>query len=221
MIAHGVGRVEVSLCYNQRNGPMGYRLMTITQISRITEADLLRLAAQEPRVEVIAGKVVHMTPVGFLHVLIAGNVYRALYDYATQHKLGYVCGDGLIYVLEQDEECGIRETRIPDASFVRKGRLPHTFDQARPFPGAPDLAVEVMSPTDSATELLAKIRAYFRAGTVQVWVLYPEQQELHQYTHDQGAVRVYRDTDMVDTVALFPGMTLVVRDLFALPDMED
>jgi len=153
--------------------------------------------------------------------MIAGNVYRALYDFATQHRLGYVCGDSLVYILEQDEEQGLRQVRIPDASFIRKGRLPKDFNLSDPFPGAPDLAIEVMSPDDSATDVLAKIRTYFGAGTEQVWVLYPEQQEVHQYIHHETQVRIYTGSDAIDANALFPGLTLIAQDLFILPDTEE
>jgi Uma2 family endonuclease len=195
--------------------------MTIAPTVRITVRDLMRLAAQDQRVEVIDGEITPMTPVGFLHVMVAGNVYRALYEFATAHKLGYVCGDSLIYVLEQDEERGIRRTRIPDASFIRKERMPETFNLSDPFPGAPDLAVEVMSPDDSATDLLAKIRAYFRAGTEQVWVFYPEHEEIHQYFRDQPEARLYRGDERIEADTLFSGLRLIARDMFVLPDLSD
>jgi Uma2 family endonuclease len=195
--------------------------MDAVHIKPITLQDLLRLSAKEGRFEVIDGEIVEMSPVGFRHVIVAGNAYRVLYDFATPQKLGYVCTDNLIYILHVDPETGIRKTRIPDASFIRKGRLPKDFDLGLPFPGAPDLAVEVMSPDDSAPELLAKIRHYFAYGTEQVWVLYPDQRELHQHIRGVNQIRIYGENDTLRAESLFPGLEIKIKDLFALPDVED
>lgn len=126
----------------------------------LTEADLLQLGAQDLRFEVIDGEIVEMLPVGILHLDIGLNVFRVLDPIVRDNKLGVVRTHGLIFILHHDPERGIRTTRIPDVSFVRRGRLPKGFDRSRPFPGAPDLAVEIVSPDEGADELLAKIRDY-------------------------------------------------------------
>jgi len=195
--------------------------MDAVKVKPITLQDLLRLNMKEGRFEVIDGEIVEMSPVGFRHVIVAGNAYRVLYDFATPQKLGYVCTDNLIYILYIDPETGIRKTRIPDASFIRKGRLPKDFDLGLPFPGAPDLAVEVMSPDDSALELLAKIRDYFAYDTEQVWVLYPDQRELHQHIRGINQIRIYGEDDILTADSLFPGLEIKIKNLFALPDVED
>ncbi len=187
----------------------------------ITEEDLLRMGAKEERAEVVNGEIISMTPVGVLHVIVAGNVLRILDAYVRKHKLGYVFMDSLIYILKHSEAGGILKTRIPDTSFVRRGRILPDFDLRRPFPGAPDLAVEVISPGDSAKDLLAKIRDYFQAGAEQAWVLYPDQKELHQYIREADSVRVYSGADRLEADTLFPGIKLPVEDFFALPDLED
>jgi Uma2 family endonuclease len=182
----------------------------------LTEADLLRLGAQDVRFEVIDGEIVEMAPVGVQHSDTAGNVYDTLKPFARANQLGEVRMDGLIFVLHADAEGGIRKTRIPDVSFVRKGRLPKDFDRSRPFPGAPDLAVEVVSPDESADELLAKIRDYFMYGTEEVWVLYGGQKELHRFIHGEKSSRIYSEDDML-TSPLFPGLEVLIKDLFAVP----
>lgn len=187
----------------------------------VTQADLLRLGAQDQRYEVIQGELVSMSPVGVLHVLVAANVYRLLYAFAVEHKLGYVFTDSLIYVLERDSHNRIIKAYIPDCSFVRKDNFPTDFDIKDPFPGVPDLAVEVISPGDSAAEMLEKVRGYLAKGTEQVWVLYPEQAELHQYARNTELVRVYRGEDEVEASAFFPGLQIVTASLFiALPRLD-
>jgi Uma2 family endonuclease len=186
----------------------------------LTEADLLKLGAQGLRFEVIDGEVVEMSPVGVRHAMVAGNAYDVLKPHVTANKLGYIFMDGLIYVLHVDPVTGIRKARIPDTSFVRKGRLPKDFDLSRPFPGAPDLAIEVVSPEETADELLAKIRDYFAYGTEQVWVLYPNQIELHQHIQGEKGSHVYTEGDTIDGGSLLPGLTIAVKDLFTIPEEE-
>ncbi|MCE7948570.1 MAG: Uma2 family endonuclease [Chloroflexi bacterium CFX4] len=188
--------------------------------SKLSEQAMLRLAAEGQSFEVVDGVPVPMSPVGFRHVWIAANVYRLLYAYATQHQLGYVCTDSLIYVLHTDSD-GVRLSRVPDASFIRKGRLPKGFDLARPFPGAPDLAIEVMSPEDTAAELLRRIRDYHTHGTAQVWVIYPEQRELHQYIKGEKNARLYTEADNLDAAPLLEGLHIALTDVFQLPDVDE
>jgi Uma2 family endonuclease len=181
--------------------------------SQISEADLLRFNAADESYEVVNGELVAMHAVGFLHGIVAGNVYRILYEFAMQHRLGYVVGGSLIYVLEQDSDGKIIHSRIPDASFIR--RLPEGFDLRRPIPHAPDLAVEVVSPSDSAEELHDKIHDYLSRETEEVWVLYTESKEVYQYRRDDpDIVRVYRGEQVIEAESLFPGSRFVVQDFF-------
>jgi Uma2 family endonuclease len=182
----------------------------------LTEADLLRLGAQDVRFEVIDGEIVEMSPVGVQHSDICGNVYDVLKPFARANQLDEVRMDGLIFVLQADSEKGIRKTRIPDISFVRKGRLPKDFDRSRPFPGAPDLAVEVVSPDESADDLLAKIRDYFTYGTEEVWVLYGGQKELHRFIRGENGSHIYTEADVLSS-PVFPGLSVRIADLFAQP----
>ncbi|MEZ4669306.1 MAG: Uma2 family endonuclease [Anaerolineae bacterium] len=194
-------------------------LVTVDSTIRtiLTEADLLQLGAHDRRFEVIDGEIVDMSPVGIRHMDIGLNVFRVFDPIVQANKLGVVRTDGLIFVLYQDAERGIRTTRIPDVSFVRKGRLPQGFDRSRPFPGAPDLAVEIVSPDESADDLLAKIRDYLTYGTEHVLVLYPEQVELHQYIQGEKGSHIYAENDMF-SLTMFPGLQVRVGDLFVLPE---
>lgn len=184
----------------------------------ITEEDLVRLDAGGARYELADGELVEMSPVGVRHAEIAGNGYDILKPHVKANQLGSVYMDGLIYVLHIDPVTEKRTVRIPDISFVRKGRLPADFDRSRPFPGAPDLAVEVVSPDEGADELLAKIRDYFAYGTEQVWVLYPEQRELHQHIRGEKGIRVYLESDTLDGGTLLPGLTIPIAALFVVEE---
>lgn len=188
--------------------------------SILTEADLLRLGAQDRRFEVVNGEIREMSPVGYEHSTIVGNTYDLLNTHVRRDKLGYIHGDSLIYILHIDSETGVRKTRIPDVSFIRRGRLPSKEERALPFHGAPDLAIEVISPDDKADELLERIHDYFEYGTEQVLILYPSQRELHRFIRGQSGSRIFKAEDIFTPGDLLPDLSFKIDDLFREPDEE-
>lgn len=171
--------------------------------------------------EVVDGAIVYlwgedgrMSP-GFLHNQIAGNIYALLRQHVRGRDLGYVCTDGLEYVL--DIVAGeVKRSRLPDASFIRLENLPDDFDVTRPFVGAPDLAVEVVSPSNSATEILERVADFLNAGTDEVWVVYPVRREVYHHRRSTpDVVRVFREDDTLQT-AVLPDLRLKVAQLFEI-----
>ena len=173
----------------------------------------------DARVEVIEGELAEMSPVGILHHLIAGNIYDPLKLFVTANSLGCVFFDGLLYLMHS-EAGGLKNSFVPDVSFIRRANLITGWDVTRPYPGAPDLAVEVISPGDDAGKVQAKLRAYLDKGTDEVWIVYPNTREVYQYRRSADPeVRIYRrGSDALDTSALFPGLALTLDAIFALPD---
>jgi Uma2 family endonuclease len=187
-------------------------------VKLITEAELMALGS-DARVEVVDGEIVEMAPVGMLHQFVGGNIHDPLKAFVKEHDLGYVFYDGLIYLLDQNTT-HLRGARVPDISFIRKGMIPKGWNIERPFPGAPTLAVEIVSPDDDAEDLLKRTRDYLRAGSDQVWIAYPSEREVHQHRQGADVVRMYaRDEDVIDVEGLFPGLTLTLSEIFALPDL--
>lgn len=195
-----------------------------TTAERVSEEKLMALG-EDVWAEVIDGRIVlqketNMTPTGTLHNIVAGNVFRILDRFGREHNLGVAFTDGLIYVLDENDE-GIRTARVPDVSFVRRERLGGDLDLQRPFPGAPDLAAEVVSPSESAGDVLAKVRDYLAAGTAQVWVLYPDQREIHRHVRGSQSVTVLAGDQTVDVSDPLPGLTISARACFAIPTFDD
>ena len=117
-------------------------------------------------------------------------------------------GLGMVYIAS-----GYRITRHtvrgPDVSFVRTSRLQ---DPDEYFDGAPDLAVEIVSPGDDASDLREKIKQYLDAGTSVVWVVYPRSRQIEIHTPD----KMIRRLGVEDTLAapeLLPGFQLSVRTI--------
>jgi Uma2 family endonuclease len=92
--------------------------------------------------------------------------------------------------------------------------IPEDWDRSRPFPGCPALAVEVVSPTETTAELMEKVASFLRYDTEQVWVIYPQKQELHQYLKDDTPPRIYTANDSLTADTLFPALEIKIADLF-------
>ena len=192
--------------------------MAEVQTKLITEAELMAIGS-DAWVEVTNGEVVTMTAVGVLHHIIAGNVYRLLDEHVRTNRLGLLFMDGLIYILAT-EGTGLRTARVPDVSFVKKESIPENWELERPFPGAPTLAVEVISPDDEVEDILKKVREYLDAGTEQVLVIFPKQKEVHQYRRSVSEVATYKETGVLDLSNLIKGLTVDLAQVFAIPDLK-
>jgi Uma2 family endonuclease len=175
------------------------------------------LSLDDARVEIISGEVIEMTAAGMTHQLIARNIQRPLDAYTIEHKTGEVFADGLTYLMFSEAK-GLRYSFVPDVSFIRSENLLPMRDPTKPYPGVPDLAVEVVSPGDDADKLMLKVRTYLEKGTEQVLVVYQTVREVHQYRRDRNpAVRIYCGSETLDLEALFPGLNLTTDLIFALP----
>jgi len=182
--------------------------------TRVTQADLQRLDAEDKWIEVEHGEIIESeSGVTVFHHIIILNLLFVLRPFVRDNKLGTVFGDGVRYILVGTLE-DIERARIPDLSFLRVGRIPKDFDWSGDFVGAPDLAVEVASPGQTNTVLLPKIIRYLEAGSEEAWLIYPSRRVLYQYRRDAEEPVLYRDNEVVDTSVLFPGLKLVLADLF-------
>ena len=119
------------------------------------------------RFELIEGRIVEMAPPRNINSYIAGRVvfYLTLYD--EENNLGYTFGADGGFALSSNDVC------IPDASFVAKERI--QGDISNLTPGAPDLAVEVISPSETSASINEKTRFYLETGGKVVWVIYPDE----------------------------------------------
>ena len=160
--------------------------------------------------EIIDGEMKEKEPMGAYMTLLACELFAMLRDYVNQQKLGIVVTE-MLFKFQRDPDRG----RRPDVAFVSRERcrqspLPREGD----WGVVPDLAVEVVSPTNDATELEEKLVEYFRFGVRQVWVLHPEHRRL--YVHESlRKVSVFNEDDSIPGGDLFPGLSLPLADLFA------
>jgi Uma2 family endonuclease len=160
--------------------------------------------------ELVRGEVRPVSPAGIRHHVIAGKVYGALLRHVEQHPTGRVLMDNAGFRL-QIPDAEDDTVRSPDVAFVSFERMPDIPVGFAPV--APDLAVEVLSPGDTASDLQEKLDDYFAAGTRAVWVIDPDRRAvaLHSST---GPTRRLREPDTLDGGDVVPGFTLPVRALF-------
>jgi Uma2 family endonuclease len=176
----------------------------------MTAEELLRLpAGMGARYELIAGELKTMSPAGSRHGQIALQLGALLQLFVRKQGLGKTVGAETGFILRHNPDT----VRAPDVAFIARERVPAAGLPQGYFPGAPDLAVEVVSPSDAATEVQQKVDDYLVAGTQQVWVVYPDQQKVVVFSAT-GEGRYLSAADVLDGGALLPGFTCPVGELF-------
>ncbi|MEM6283723.1 MAG: Uma2 family endonuclease [Chloroflexota bacterium] len=166
--------------------------------------------------EVVDGRIVEgEVTAGFNHLLVSDNLYDMVKHHVRKNRLGYFFTDGLNCILERDADGNVLRSRIPDLCFISLDAMPANFDRNLPFPGAPTLAVEVVSPSERSGNIEDKIDDYLRAGTEQVWVIQPSTQRLYQHITGEDSIRVYSIDDVLTAPTLFDDLKIPVAALFA------
>lgn len=148
---------------------------------------------------------------GELHGAIAANLLICLGTFVTDRKLGRVYPADTTYILEEDDQ-GVQLLRLPDVSFVAAHWV-ETEDRESFYRIAPDLAIEIISPSERAVDIRAKLKDYLRTGVRQVWLVYPETQEVVVH-HANGDVKTYERGQTVPGGDLLPDFELPVADIF-------
>jgi len=159
--------------------------------------------------ELLQGDVIAMPRPGFRHGLRQGRIFAILDAYGSSTKLGRAATDvGLL--LERDPDT----VRGPDVVYLSAERLPLDQEPVGFLSVAPEVCVEVLSPTNRRVELRDKIIEYFRFGVRMVWIVDPEEKTLTIYRSADEA-RLYHDSARVSGEEVLPGFECRVADLFA------
>ena len=151
-----------------------------------------------------------MTPAGWQHGRVAMRVGKLLASHVDDHELGAVCAAETGFVLARDPDT----VRAPDAAFVSGERLQQIGSTARFWPGAPDFAVEVVSPDDSFQAVEQKALEWVEAGTKIVLVLDPERHTATVY-RAPGEARIHTAGETLDLSDAVPDWHVKVSELFA------
>lgn len=168
--------------------------------------------------ELHEGVVTEMSPSGFRHGDVAAACVMWVRLFVMQHKLGVVTTAEAGYILYKNPDPNGKDiVYSPDVGFVVAARVPSPRP-IRFFPFAPDLAFEVISPSETDEEIENKVRNYLRYGTRMVCNVFSETRTVQVHT-PSGSVTL-GENDTLDGGDVLPGFTLPVRDIFADPLAE-
>jgi len=148
-----------------------------------------------------------VTPTGFSHGLVTSRVGTLLGAFVDARGLGEVVSAGTGFWLAPDT------LRGPDCAYISIEKMNSLTEAERYAPFAPDLAVEVVSPGDTASDIRDKVDLYRAAGTRLVWLIYPALRKVDVYLPD-GTAREVDAEGTLDGGDVLPGLQIAVKDVF-------
>ncbi|MGC4033837.1 MAG: Uma2 family endonuclease [Tepidisphaeraceae bacterium] len=160
--------------------------------------------------ELRRGKVLTMSPAGSEHGDIALAIGSRIRVFVDDNNLGCAYAAETGFVLSRNPDT----VRAPDVGFVTLARLQSQQNSSKFFDGAPDLAVEVLSPSNTHVEMMDKVADYLNAGTRLVWIINPTRKSVTVYDATQQDPQVLRSTDTLQGGDLLPGFSLPISKLF-------
>jgi Uma2 family endonuclease len=173
--------------------------------ARATEADLLAMPRDGQKYELVGGEI-RMSPAGFRHGQVCVKLILRLGAFVEERRLGFVV----------DSSTGFRmptgNVRLPDVAFVAAGRLEGGAAPDGFCPVPPDLAAEVLSPSDRPQHILDKVGEYLESGVRLVWVIDPAAGRAVVHRSASDARTLGRD-DALDGEDVVPGFHCLVREL--------
>jgi Uma2 family endonuclease len=173
-------------------------------------ADELIAMGDIGRCELLYGELVMMSPAGAEHGAVVGRFHRFVADFVDDNRLGIVFGAETGFELAPDL------VRAPDVSFVSMSRLPAGGIPEGFFKGAPDLAIEVISPGDRKRDVADKINTWLAHGTRVVWEGDPKTMSVR--VHRVGTKPQGVDLNgLLGDEPLLPGFALPLVKVFRLP----
>ena len=166
---------------------------------------LIHTVEDARRFELLEGEIVEMSPVGDTHSEVVSTLHRLLANHVIAADLGKATIDAG-FIIAPDTVCG------PDVAFIVKERFPPRT--GRFYDIAPDLAVEVISPSETPRQIHRKVNLYLKAGVRLVWVVYPDDRIVVVYRPDAPVTSLLNDDDVLDRGDVLPGFTRTVGDIF-------
>lgn len=175
----------------------------------MTAEDLFRTGEETDRLELIRGELQRMPPAGGEHGEIGVELTGHLWHYVREHHLGKTYSADTGFILERDPDTVL----APDVAFIRTERLPSKADRVGFLPVPPDLAVEVISPSERRGAIATKAELYLGTGVRLLWLVRPRTRTIEVHRAD-GSHQVLHMDDALDGEDVVPGFHLPVAELF-------
>ncbi len=175
----------------------------------VTADELLVMPEVNCRYELVRGELRERPFLGFQQGAIAATIATGLGLHVDEDGLGGTYAAGTGFLLESAPD----HVRAPTVAFVRQGRVDAAADVAGFFPGAPDIAIEVISPSDLYTEVDEKVADYLAAGTLAVIVINPRRRTVRVHRPTSDTVEL-TESDTLEVSDIVPGWQMPVKDMF-------
>ena len=174
-----------------------------------TDEEFMALPDDGHHYEIINGELIDMGNSGALHGYVCSTLVILLGGYVRQHNLGAMLDSSTAFKMKNGNK------RSPDIAFFAKERLQGMAVLPSGYlEGAPDLAVEVLSPDNTVEEIDDKLTEYFENGSRLVWVINPIQHYVLVYRSAEEPDRLLKGKDSLDGEEVIPGFSLAIADLF-------
>ncbi|MDT5156407.1 MAG: hypothetical protein QOH51_764 [Acidobacteriota bacterium] len=183
------------------------RLITADELEEMPHRDE---HGNDCRLKLIRGELKVISPTKPIHGIVCARVTIKLGSFVADNDLGETFGAETGFVVEHDPDTVLGA----DGAFVSHKRLAAVANFDKFFPFAPDLAIEVLSPSNTVREINEKIAFYFAAGSLAVWVFNPKKRTAAVYTSPSEA-RILNEQDTLEGGDVLPGFKLELSKLFA------
>lgn len=184
--------------------------MSATLTRPMTADELLAMPDDGWRYELVKGELCKMAPTGDEHGEITVELTAALHAHVKKHKLGKVYAAETGFKLESDPDT----VRAPDIAFVRRERVEATGRLPGFRSGAPDLVVEVLSPSDRIGKIEGKVAQWLEGGARMVWIVSPKLHTVTVYRSLTDALML-TEKNTLDGGEVVPGFEIKVAEIFA------
>jgi Uma2 family endonuclease len=185
--------------------------MSTTETKLMTADELLLMPDDGFRYELVRGELKRMSPTGDEHGRVTMELAYALYQHVKLNNLGRIYAAEAGFKLESDPDT----VRAPGIAFVNMERIQAGGRIQGYRGGAPDLAVEVLSPGNTKREMTEKVKEYFAAGARLVWIVNPKLKTVTVF-HSLTDIMTLTEKDTLDGGKVVPGFQIPVAEIFAV-----
>lgn len=170
-----------------------------------SEESINRFLLKHDRYEYVKGNLEKKNMPNAKHSGIAGRLVIELGIYLKKNKIGRIYPEAHFQIG--------KDKRIPDVAFVESPKIPETGEPQKFWDFAPDLAIEIVSPTDFYQDVLKKIDDYFVVGIKQVWLINPEKETLTIY-FSSSETKLLTKKDVLTCEDILPKFNLKLSEIF-------